>query len=311
MIQTATLYTASALTNTSAVLSGSIGLSSGSINSYNFDYGLTTAYGSQTPSGSFDGSGSAGQAYQVSAQLSGLTNSTLYHFRLYTTSVSGSVVSSDGEFTTPWTDKPVVNLGAVLASSLTTTGGTVTGSIQPSGSALAYNFDFGLTTAYGSQSTSGSITGSVLTNVSEPLTLLSQYTTYHYRLYVTNVSGSVLSVDGTFLTEPATASNLTGLNLMTTPNTQVTTADMIAIIDILNAKMHSSISTDVLFVANGTHTQNLVYPQMLALIDAVNAAGSLSLTYDQVLNEGSGGNSYYITRDDVLRFLALVDSLVP
>jgi hypothetical protein len=65
---------------------------------FHFEYGPTSAYGSETPSVSA-GAGTAAAA--VSAELSGLKPSTLYHYRLAATNDTDTAVGVDRTFTTP------------------------------------------------------------------------------------------------------------------------------------------------------------------------------------------------------------------
>lgn len=91
----ATTSAASAVTSTSATLNGSVNPNKEST-TYRFDYGLTTSYGSSTPSATV--SGNAGKA--VSATVGGLQPSTAYHFRLVATNPSGTSNGQDMTFTT-------------------------------------------------------------------------------------------------------------------------------------------------------------------------------------------------------------------
>lgn len=64
---------------------------------YTFEYGTTTAYGLQTPSGS----AAASDSWQaVSARVEGLEPGTTYHYRLVARNALGSAASSDRTFTT-------------------------------------------------------------------------------------------------------------------------------------------------------------------------------------------------------------------
>jgi hypothetical protein len=66
--------------------------------SYYFQYGITSAYGSATAS---QAAGSGTRAVSVSADLSGLTAGTTYHYRISASNAAGTGYSSDGSFTTP------------------------------------------------------------------------------------------------------------------------------------------------------------------------------------------------------------------
>jgi hypothetical protein len=64
---------------------------------YVFEYGLTKAYGAQTPSGS---AGNGNSEVSVSAEVSGLQPETTYHFRVVATNSKGTVRGPDKSFTT-------------------------------------------------------------------------------------------------------------------------------------------------------------------------------------------------------------------
>jgi hypothetical protein len=88
--------TAASITASSALVSGSINANNHST-TYLFEYGLTTAYGSQTAQGS---AGSDGSLHAVSASVTGLQASTTYHYRLVATSSKGTARGPDRSFTT-------------------------------------------------------------------------------------------------------------------------------------------------------------------------------------------------------------------
>jgi hypothetical protein len=109
---TATTLPATKITGTSAQLNGSAGpnVQGGDITQYFFQYGTTTGYGSQTPTGTI-GSCPAGinppspycnvpKTQLVSANISNLTPCTNYHFRVVATNPDGSFNGADQAFTT-------------------------------------------------------------------------------------------------------------------------------------------------------------------------------------------------------------------
>jgi streptogramin lyase len=65
---------------------------------FQFEYGPTGTYGSETSSGS---AGAGTEAGAVSAELSGLKPGTLYHYRLVATNDTDTAVGVDRTFTTP------------------------------------------------------------------------------------------------------------------------------------------------------------------------------------------------------------------
>ena len=92
---TAVTGAASGIDIDGATLTGTVdpaGLTAG----YRFEFGTSTGYGSQTPTGSATGNG----AQPVSANIGGLTSNTLYHYRLLASTDAGPAVGADGTFTT-------------------------------------------------------------------------------------------------------------------------------------------------------------------------------------------------------------------
>ncbi|MEZ0275090.1 MAG: choice-of-anchor D domain-containing protein, partial [Roseimicrobium sp.] len=88
------------------------------------------------------------------------------------------------------------------ASSLATTNATVSGIVNPNGQVTTAQFEYGLSTSYGSTA-SVSLTpndGETEQNVSASLSGLTPNTTYYYRLTATSVSGAATTGYGTFST---------------------------------------------------------------------------------------------------------------
>ncbi len=110
---TATTGTATSIGSTGATLNGTVDPNK-QTTSYSFQYGPTTSYGKTTPAGTVSGNGGK----SVSASITGLTPSTLYHFRLTATNVSGPSTGQDMTFKTtaagtPAPTKNAVSIGAV------------------------------------------------------------------------------------------------------------------------------------------------------------------------------------------------------
>jgi hypothetical protein len=94
-----TTSAASGVTNGVATLNGMVN-PEGAATTYQFQYGTSTGYGSVTPA-SPASAGSGSTAIGVSAELSGLTPSTTYDYRLVATNASGTTYGSNQTFTTP------------------------------------------------------------------------------------------------------------------------------------------------------------------------------------------------------------------
>ena len=97
---------------------------------------------------------------------------------------------------------PVVATGS--ASVITTSGATLGATVNPSGQATTYHFDYGQTASYGSSTTSANAgSGSSAQSVSAVLSGLTPSTTYHFRIVATNATGTSNGSDGSFTTAAA------------------------------------------------------------------------------------------------------------
>jgi uncharacterized delta-60 repeat protein len=197
-----------------------------------FEYGLTTSYGSTT-AGQALGAGQIAIAIG-GGSVAGLTCNTLYHFRAKATNASGTSNGLDATFTTS-PCPPIVATSA--ATSTTTTSATLNGTVNPNGFTTTAQFEYGPTSAYGTQVTAlpapGS--GSSPVGVSAAISSLSCNSTYHFRLTATNgtsANGSDLTFTTsacpppTVVTSAGTGITTSGatLNGTVNPNGSSTTA---------------------------------------------------------------------------------------
>ncbi len=190
-----TTEAATSITSTSARLNGTVN-PNGRATTYYFDYGTSTAYGSTTAVAT---AGSGTTARSVSATVTGL-GPGVHHFRLVATSSAGT--STGGDLSFGSAGPPVVQTGS--AEGPTTTGVTLTGSVNPSGNATNWYFEYGTSASYGSKTASKSAgSGSAPTGVSAAITKLAAGTAYHYRLVGTSSAGTVYGTDVTFTTVAA------------------------------------------------------------------------------------------------------------
>ena len=94
---TATTAPATNITSTTVTLNGIV-VPNKTPTTYNFQYGTTTGYGSTTPSATANGNASK----TVKADVTGLTASTTYHYRIVATSAGNPPSNgADATFTTP------------------------------------------------------------------------------------------------------------------------------------------------------------------------------------------------------------------
>ena len=89
------------------------------------------------------------------------------------------------------------------ASSVTTTGASLDGSVNPHDSQTSYHFEYGLSTSYGSQTPASDAnigSDNIAHSASQTLTGLTPGTTYHFRIVATNAVGTSDGADQTFTT---------------------------------------------------------------------------------------------------------------
>lgn len=154
------------------------------------DYGTTATYGSSTTL-------NTSRVTSHSQALTGLTASTVYHYHVKSRDAAGNLgTSGDYTFTTsaPSDTVPPV-LSAVAASSITTTGATITWTTNEASDSQV---EYGTTTSYGSSTT---LNASRVTSHSQALTGLTSSTIYHYRVKSRDAAGNLAtSADSTFTT---------------------------------------------------------------------------------------------------------------
>jgi Ricin-type beta-trefoil lectin domain len=193
----ATTSAATNVASTSATVNGSVN-PNGLGTTYQFEWGLTTSYGSKVPA-TPKGVGSGTTEVAVSEPLTGLTPGTTYHRRLVATSAAGTTYGGDRTFIT--TATPQVATGA--ATELTAKQATLNATVNPRGALTTYYFEYGPTTSYGNKvpatpKSAGSGTAAV--SVSETPTTLAEGSKYHFRIVAQNGVGTSYGADGSFET---------------------------------------------------------------------------------------------------------------
>jgi hypothetical protein len=197
----------------SATLNGSVD-PHGLTTTVYFQYGTTTSYGSTTLSQI-----KTGNTYQnMTANLSNLTASTTYHFRLVATNSAGTRYGTDRTFTTLTpTGPPVVITNA--ASLIASFSATLNGTVDPHGLTTTVYFQYGTTTSYGLTTAIQTKTGNTYQNVAASISGLTASTTYHFRIVATNGGGTRYGSDRTFTTLSATGAPV----VITNPATNIAT----------------------------------------------------------------------------------------
>jgi phosphodiesterase/alkaline phosphatase D-like protein len=219
---------ASSVTSTSAVLNGTVD-PAGRATNYQFQYGTSSAYGLETGAAS---AGSGTSAVAVKATVSGLVPGTTYHFRVIATNPDGTATGSDASFAT--VSKPPA-ASTAAPSVVTPSSAVLIGQVNPNGRATTYAFQYGPSTAYGSQTAYvGAGAGTSSVTVSAPIAGLAAGTTYHYRLIATSGAGSAAGADASFTTTtaaPASAATVPVVSQASAVNITTTGAQLNGVIN--------------------------------------------------------------------------------
>jgi len=182
----------------SATLNGSVD-PHGLATTVYFQYGTTTSYGNTTAHQTQTGS-----TYRnVTANISGLSANTTYHFRIVATNSVGTRYGADRTFTTLSLIGPPVGITnpATLIASFSA---TLNSLVDPHGLTTTVYFQYGTTTSYGHTTASQIKSGNAYQSVSANISGIAASTTYHFRIVATNSSGTVYGGDRTFTTLSAT-----------------------------------------------------------------------------------------------------------
>ncbi len=209
---TVTTDSASSITETTVTLNASLDATGGESNiSQGFQYGTTNSYGTTA---NLSGSYSTGA---FSANITGLTCNTTYHYRAYSTNTLRAGYGSDATFITSACLAPAVSTSS--ASSVTSLTATLNGNMAELGSAnsTVQGFQYGTTNSYGQYTESIGSYGTG--NFSADITGLTCNTSYHYRAYSTNPSGTGYGSDTTFTTSSTCPPTVTASSSSVTTTT--------------------------------------------------------------------------------------------
>lgn len=193
--------------NTTVTLNGTVNANNSST-TVTFEYGTTTDYGTTVTAIQSPVSGNT--VTSVSAELTGLTPGSTYHFKVKAVSEGGNGNGSDLTFTT--TQPPTVTTG--IPESVSTTSATLNGTVNANNFSSTVTFEYGLTTDYGftATATQSPVTGNGATSVSVNLTGLTPSTNYHFRLIAVSSAGITKGSDDSFTTSavPLTVTDFEG-----------------------------------------------------------------------------------------------------
>lgn len=167
-------------------------------------------------------------AVNVTGTTAGVKNNT-------TGNVTSTEGGAGGTASASVTVAPAPSANTQAATSVTSSTGTLNGTVNPNGLATTAAFQWGTTASYGNTTASQSMgSGTADLSVAANLTGLAANTTYHYRVMATNSAGTSFGSDVVFTTSsPATATtnaatNVTSgtatLNGTVNPNGLATTA---------------------------------------------------------------------------------------
>ena len=164
-----------------------------------FEYGPTTDYGTTTSTQTQNGS-----TYRnISANISGLSANTYYHFRIVATNSAGTTYGADHFFATLVdVGLPIVTTDA--ATNIASFSATLNGSLDPHGQTTSVYFEYGTTTSYGHTTAAHIQTGDTYRNINANISGLAASTTYHFRIVVNPGGDIVYGPDKTFTTLSAT-----------------------------------------------------------------------------------------------------------
>ena len=273
------------LTDTSAVISWSTNENSNS----QVDYGTTTSYTGVV----LDSSVTKSHAQTIT----GLTASTLYHYRVKSSDTAGNLATSgDYMFTTQATpDTTPPTISAVSSASVTDKGVTISWTTNE---AADTQVEYGTTAGYGSSTTLNSAKS---TSHSQALSGLTASTLYHYRVKSSDAAGNLAtSEDNTFTTAgpadttPPTISDVSSINITATDATitWITNEDADTQVEYGKTAGYGS-STSLNSSKVKSHAQTLsgltagtLYHYRVKSKDAV---GNLSVSGDYTLITDAGG----------------------
>lgn len=177
------------ITATTAKVRGSL-LPRGDTVTYHFEYGTTENYGSSSETYDYKG--------QVEGIITGLQSQTKYYLRVVATNENGSNSLVAGTFTTI-SLAPLVKAGQT--AELTEHSATIPGKINPNSLPTSFHFEYGLTPALGSLSSTYSLSDTTeFLDVSATLSDLESRRTYYYRLTASNSAASSSTPVYTFFT---------------------------------------------------------------------------------------------------------------
>lgn len=202
---TVTTSAASSVLGTTATVNGSMTSSNAISGKRLFEFSTDSTLTTGVTSTSLVDVSLSSSATSASANLTGLTASTTYYFRLvvitnYDTDTEGYTFGAIQNFTTG----QLPSVTSVAASSVTSTGATLNGAMNGNGSSSTPTFEYSTSASLSGSPTSvsGGTATSGATSPSAVLTGLSANTTYYFRLNASSAIGNALGSILSFTTLP-------------------------------------------------------------------------------------------------------------
>ncbi len=194
----------------------------GSQTEYFYEWGTNQGYGNSTPILTLPTPTGATQAPQA---LPGLELETLYHYRVVAINSIGTSKGDDMTFTT---HPAVTALETKPVSSVDQDSITLNAQFQGDNLDTKYFFEYGLTTAYGTNTgelDAGTTAG--LTPAAAEITQFNGFLTYHYRVVAKNSFGTTKGQDLTFVAPEAPKPGIENTEAVTvTPTTATVSTDV-------------------------------------------------------------------------------------
>jgi hypothetical protein len=192
---------------------------------------MSTGYPQETAAGH---AGSGATPVAIAVAVTGLQPGTTYHFRILAANGAGTTAGRDMTFKTAGLAPPKAALPAIItgpAASVGTHDATLTGTIDPSASAVHYYFEVGTHQLYEFQTLSQALSPSTHpTPVTASVEGLQNDETYVYRLIAVNEGGEVAAApDESFSTALTERANPLALEATASPAFQIGMPDVVTV----------------------------------------------------------------------------------